>query len=199
MATETIYYDQIANMYAYSVFPERDNNIKIIENATRIFEENGHTRVVDYVKMTGFENVYKDLFEDEENKLNKYFDHHFKEFEKFLTKVCETFSKLISYKKDKKALQDIRMALIGFREHEYSNYDGICVDILNDVQDVYVENKVLTEKRAKRIHENVYEQFCWLQEILVRYALKILKILKNHELPLLFRSYPYGLPNYGFK
>ena len=137
-----------------------------------------------------------DMFEDD--RLNKYFNNHFVEFEHFLAETCKTASRLISYKPDKKALQDIRMILVGFDEPEYSTYDGICVDLLNDVSDDYVENDVLSEKRAKRIHNNPYEQFCFLHEILVRLAKQIIKIMENHELPLLFRDFPYGIPKFDY-
>ena len=90
------------------------------------------------------------------------------------------------------------MVLCGFQEPEYSNYDGICTDLLNDVCYDYIEHGIISEKRAKRIYENPYEQFCFMQEILVRLAKQIIKIMENHELPLLFRDYPYGIPKFDY-
>ena len=183
-------------MYGYNIRKEDKDNMDVLKTALETFEQNGFTTVGQYKTMTnGLANDYKMFDED---KLNKYFNNHFVEFEHFLAETCKLASRLISYKKDKAALQDIRMILVGFKEPEYSNYDGICVDLLNDVSTDYVEHGVLSEKREKRIDGNPYEQFCFLQEILVRLAKQIIKIMENHELPLLFRDYPYGIPKFDY-
>ena len=196
MIGKTYEFNEIANHYCYNIRKEDKDNMTVLTSALETFEQNGFTTVGQYKKMTGeMKNDY-DMFEDD--RLNKYFNNHFVEFEHFLAETCKTASRLISYKPDKKALQDIRMILVGFDEPEYSTYDGICVDLLNDVSDDYVQNGVLSEKREQRIHYNPYEQFCFLHEILVRLAKQIIKIMENHELPLLFRDFPYGIPKFDY-
>ena len=189
-------FNEIANMYGYNIRKEDKDNNDVLKTALETFEQNGFTTVGQYKKMTnGMKNDYG-MFDDD--RLNKYFNNHFVEYEHFLAETCKLASRLISYKPDKAALQEIRMTLVGFKEPEYSTYDGICVDLLNDVADDYVEHGVLSEKRAERINYNPYEQFCFLHEILIRLSKQIIKIMENHELPLLFRDFPYGIPKFDY-
>lgn len=190
-------FNEIANMYAYNIRKADKDNNDVLKSALETFEQNGFTKVGQYFEMTGIKNEYSKMF-DENDRLNKYFNNHFVEYEHFLAETCKTAAKLISYKKDKQALQEIRMILIGFDEPEYSHYDGICIDLLNDVSYDYIEHGIISEKRASRIHENHYEQFCFLQEIMIRLSKQIIKIMENHELPLLFRDYPYGMPKFDY-
>lgn len=200
MAIETIHYETISSSYTAKIsFQGFDDNVAVLENALDIFAKNGHTRVCDYTSMTGLENDYHSLFDtkkEEGIRFNRYYNAHFTDFEKFLAQTCGLLAKLISYKKHKEALLEIENTLYGYRDPSYS--DGLCGDFLNDVTDEYIENGVITEKRANRIHENVFEQFCLMQEVLIRFAKKIIKIIKEHELPFIFKDYPYGEPEFGY-
>ena len=199
---ETIHYEKISNIYAYRIREDLKDNLSVIKDALDKFEENGCTRVCDYEEMTGLKNNYEMLIDKEANpnfkELNEYVNLHFENYEKFLADICKQASRVISYKPHKQELIQIRMVLCAFKEPEFSDYSGIVSDLLNDVQNIYLENNVISERQAKRMFENEFEQFCVLQSILARKTKQIIKIIDQHDLPLLFEDYPYGIPNLSY-
>lgn len=182
--------DEVTNLHIQTVLPE-ESNVEILTKTTEIFEMNGSLTITGYKEMTGLANNYSAIYESSATaEWDQYYFAHFVEFERLLVETCDMAEKVISYKKDKEEISQIKEILEGFRDYYYK--DGICNDLLSGIIYDYIDEGVITESQAEEIKDNIFGACALIQKLLVKYANRIIKILENHELPCFYRDYPYG-------
>lgn len=166
-----------------------DSNIDILTDVTNKFQSENYVKTsAEFIAICG-ENTDKAYGNEKYNQII----NECMKFENLLFDVIRDAQKLISYKPHKEALENIKINSwfeyatdLELAKAFFKQSRSLTEDVINDVYSC--NNDIISENKIKRCTENPYEQLKCIVEILVRKMKQVIKILNDHDLPLLFHS-----------